>query len=147
MRALLGFTILALFVGSTAVSAKEIDCEMKFELASWSIFYKRGDGKGVITCDNGQSFNVTIRAHGGGISFGKMKIKDGKGQFSPVDNVDELFGAYAQADAHAGAGGSAQAQVMTKGTVSLALSGTGKGVNIGFAFGGFKIEKAGAKKD
>ena len=122
-------------------------CEMRFSLKGWSAVYKTADGTGVITCDNGQTANVTVSAKGGGLTFGKSEMKDVTGKFTEVDDISKLFGAYAQGEAHAGAGESAKAGVVTKGEISLAFSGTGKGVDVGIAFGSFKIEKVGAKKD
>jgi hypothetical protein len=124
----------------TSASAAEIDCEMRFELSSWSVFYKRSSGSGTIRCNNGQRMAVSIEARGGGLSFGKSKISNGVGEFSGVDDISELIGGYASAEAHAGAGHSAKGQVVTKGEVSLALSGTGKGWDVGVAFGSFIIK-------
>lgn len=122
-------------------AAKEIDCELKFSMESWSILYKAGEGEGTISCDNGQKVPVALKTRGGGLTVGKAKIIEGKGDFSKVHSIDELFGSYATAEAHAAAGDAAMAQALTKGEVSLALSGTGKGVNLGFDFGKFTITK------
>lgn len=118
----------------------ETKCRMKFSLSSWSVFYKRSKGQGVITCDNGQRRNVKISAHGGGISFGKSEIVNGHGSFTMVKDISELFGSYAASEAHAGAKKSSAAQAMTKGKISLTLAGTGEGYDLGFAFGSFKIK-------
>jgi len=118
-----------------------LECRMTFNLKGWSAFYKTAKGDGTITCSNGQSAKVKIRATGGGITFGKSEIVGGTGKFSGARSLDELLGSYAQSEAHAGAGKSADAQAMTKGEVSLALAGTGRGVDIGFAFGKFTIER------
>jgi len=138
------FVLASLYsICSTPVFATPTKCTMKFQLDSWSVFYKRGRGTGTIHCDNGQSSKVKIKADGGGISFGKSKITDGNASFSEVLDISDIFGGYATAEAHAGAGKSAQANVMTKGSVSMALAGKGSGVDIGFAFGSFIISKAG----
>jgi hypothetical protein len=121
--------------------AREIDCEMRFDLNSWSVFYKRSSGTGTIRCNNGQAMNVSLEARGGGISFGKSKIRNGVGEFSGVNDISELLGGYASAEAHAGAKKSAKAQVVTKGDVSLALSGKGKGWDLGIAFGSLVIKR------
>jgi len=118
-----------------------VECRMTFSLKGWSAFYKTSKGQGTITCSNGQSAGVKIKATGGGITFGKSEIVDGTGHFSDVSSIDEVFGSYVQSEAHAGAGKSANAQAMTKGEVSLALAGTGRGVDIGFAFGKFTISR------
>ena len=122
---------------------KLVQCTMAFDMESWSAFYKSSKGQGKITCDNGQTANVRIKAKGGGITFGKSDVIGGKGDFSGARNIHELFGSYAQSEVHAGAGKSAAAQALTKGQVSLVLSGTGRGVDVGFAFGKFTIVKAG----
>ena len=132
--------ILALAL-SLPAQAREIDCEMRFDLNSWSVFYKRSSGSGTIRCNNGQVMRVSLEARGGGISFGKSKISNGVGEFSGVNDISELLGGYASAEAHAGAKKSAKAQVVTKGDVSLALSGKGKGWDLGVAFGSLVIKR------
>lgn len=122
-------------------AAQDIDCEMRFDLSSWSVFYKSSSGDGVITCTNGQSMAVRLEARGGGLSVGKSKLKDGRGEFSGVSDISDLLGTYASAEASAGAGAAAKGQVVTKGEVSLALSGTGKGWDLGIAFGKFTISR------
>ena len=119
-----------------------VGCTMIFDLKSWSAFYKSTKGNGTITCDNGQSAKVKIKAKGGGITFGKSDVINGTGRFTGARRINELFGAYAQSEVHAGAGKSAAAQALTKGKISLALSGTGRGVDLGFAFGKFTIARA-----
>ena len=124
----------------------ETKCRMTYSLAGWSAGYSTASGSGTITCDNGQSARVSLRATGGGITAGKSKIVNGSGTFSEVADIGELFGSYASAEAHAGMVGSSAAQVVTKGTVSLAFSGTGKGVDLGVTFGQFVIAKRGARR-
>ncbi len=121
---------------------KLVECRMTFNLKGWSAFYKTATGDGTITCSDGEKARVTIKAKGGGLTFGKSEIIGGTGKFTGARNIGELFGSYAQSEAHAGAGKSADAQALTKGEVSLALHGTGRGVDIGFAFGKFTIERA-----
>jgi hypothetical protein len=114
---------------------------MRYSIAGWSAGYATASGSGTITCNNGQSTRVSLRAKGGGLTAGKSKTINGSGTFSEVGNVSELFGSYASADVHAGVVDSSAAQVVTKGTVSLAFSGTGKGIDLGVTFGEFVIEK------
>ena len=66
-------------------------------------------------------------------------ITDGKGTFSKVGSLSELYGSYASSEAHGGVVKSGDVRAMTKGTVSLAIHGTGSGVDMGIAFGAFKI--------
>jgi len=135
----LGLAWLAL---STPVrAAEDIHCKMQFRLSGWSAFYKRAEGSGTVTCDNGQSMQVHLRAEGGGLTFGKTEIDDGRGNFTGVYDIHEVLGHYGGAEAHAGAQASANSQVVTKGNVSLALTGKGRGWNLGVAFGAFIIER------
>lgn len=117
-------------------------CEMTFTMSGWSAFYKTSSGSGVIKCSNGQKAKVNVSSKGGGITFGRSKIKDAIGKFTEVDDISELFGSYGQGEAHAGAGKSAKASVVTKGDISLAIAGKGTGVDVGISFGKFTIEKA-----
>lgn len=118
----------------------DVKCELTYSLSGWSAFYKTAKGKGNIACSNGQRATVDIDVKGGGVTFGKSEIKNGKGTFSGVSDIREVFGSYGQGGAHAGAVASAGALVMTKGNVSLALAGTGKGVDLGIDFGKFEIK-------
>ena len=136
---LVGLVAMSGPVLSPAVAKEATSCEMKFDFVSTAAFYKKGKGEGTVTCDNGQSAEVKIKFKGGGLTFGKDEIVDGKGNFSEVADISELFGGYATAEASAGAQKSAAAQAMWKGDVSLSLTGLGKGVNVGFSFGKFKI--------
>ena len=134
----------ALALAGTAAPAHalgQVDCEMRFSLSGWSAFYKTASGTGTITCNNGQRMNVSIRAKGGGITFGKSSVEDSRGEFSGVHDISELLGSYAGAEAHAGASKSANSQAMTKGEVSLALAGKGRGWDIGVGFGKFTISR------
>lgn len=125
-----------------AVPAKaSVKCEMTFSMKGWSAFYKTASGTGTVKCNNGQTSAVKLRAKGGGLTLGKSSIEDGRGEFSAVADIDEIFGSYAAAEAHAGAVKSAKATVMTKGEVSLALSGTGRGWDLGIAFGKLTISR------
>lgn len=127
-------------LGGTAQAAA-VDCKLKFTMSGWSAFYKRADGTGTITCNNGQSMAVKLSARGGGLSAGKSTIRDGTGEFSGVQTIDDVLGSYASAEAHAGAVKSSKAQVVTKGEISLALAGTGDGWDLGIAFGKFTIKR------
>jgi hypothetical protein len=119
----------------------KVDCTMKFSLSGWSAFYKRADGTGQVTCNNGQTATVKLEARGGGLTAGKSSIENGSGEFSNVKSIDEIFGKYVNAEASAGAVKSSGAQAMTKGEVSLALAGTGRGWDLGISFGKFTIKR------
>jgi hypothetical protein len=146
-----GFTVPALaaasmlgllsLAGSAPAAAADVKCTMKFTMTGWSAFYKAANGTGTVTCTNGATRKVKLRARGGGLTVGKSTIEDGHGEFSSIASVDEIFGSYVAAEAHAGAVESVKAQVMTKGEVSLALSGKGRGFDLGIAFGKLTISK------
>lgn len=123
------------------VAAKKIDCELKYRLSGWSAFYKTAKGEGTIKCDNGQSMRVALTLKGGGVTFGKTKIDDGRGKFSEVSNINDLLGGYAEAGVEAGAVKSTEAKVLTNGTATLALAGKGEGWNIGLSGAKFTIKK------
>jgi hypothetical protein len=124
------------------VGAGELVCRLAFEMSGWSAFYKTASGAGTVTCDNGQSMVVKLRAKGGGLTFGRTEIEDGHGRFTGIHAIEDVLGHYATAEAHAGSGASSsKAQVVTKGDVSLALTGTGHGFNLGVAAGAFIIER------
>ena len=133
--------VTALMAGGSARAADNgLKCTLNFQLKTWSIIYKSAIGSGTIHCSNGQSLHVKLSAKGGGLTAGKS-TEAGKGEFSPVGSLDEILGAYAEAQAHAGAVNSVQAQVMTKGPVSLALTGKGHGWSLGVDFGELLIER------
>ena len=140
------FAVLSLVALAQPALGASTKCQLKYSLAGWSAGYSTASGSGSITCDNGQSARVSLRARGGGLTAGKSKITNGSGTFSEVADIRELFGTYASADVHAGMGASSAAQVVTKGTVSLAFSGTGKGIDLGVTFGEFVIGKRSARK-
>ncbi|WP_305805477.1 hypothetical protein [Stenotrophomonas sp. YIM B06876] len=134
---LVGSAVLA----PAAQAAGNIDCELRYNLAGWSAFYKTASGSGTIVCDNGARIPVKITAKGGGLTVGKTKITDGKGRFTGAYSLNELLGTYAAAEAHASASKATTAQVMTKGDISLALAGTGEGWSLGVGFGKFVLER------
>lgn len=133
--------ISALPVGNAHAAEATVKCDLVYNLSGWSLIYKRAEGTGTITCNNGQRANVKIAVVGGGLTAGKYQINDGKGEISNVHSINDVFGDYAQAGAEAGVVKSSQAQVLTKGTVSLALAGTGEGVNLGISAGKFTISR------
>lgn len=136
-----GLAVLAVaLLGTVPLQAGTV-CEMTFTMTGWSAFYKTSSGTGTIQCDNGQTAKVKVSSKGGGITFGRSKIKDAIGKFTEVDDISEIFGSYGQGEAHAGAGKSAKAGVVTKGEISLAIVGKGTGVDVGISFGKFTIEK------
>lgn len=119
---------------------RDIDCKLDYKLTSWSLVYKHATGRGMVRCDNGQTLPVRITAQGLGLTAGKWKIDNGKGRFSDVHDIREVYGNYAQASASAGVVKSAETQLLSKGNVSLALAGGGEGINLGVELGAFHIK-------
>jgi hypothetical protein len=138
---LAGMALSLLVAAPASAAEKTTACTMDFTLKGWSAFYKTAKGAGTITCDNGQTAHVRLRAVGGGLTAGKSAVRDGHGKFTPVAGIGELFGSYASAGAAAGAGQSSEAQALTKGEVSLSLTGTGTGVELGVSFGKLTITR------
>ncbi|MHA6205053.1 hypothetical protein ACXU4B_11555 [Dyella soli] len=131
----------ALPVTQARAAEAEVKCDLSFSLAGWSVIYKHAEGEGTVVCSNGQRANVKITVNGGGLTAGKYRIDNGKGDITHVRSIDDVFGDYAQAGAEAGVGKSGEAQVLTKGTTSLALHGSGEGINLGVSIGAFSITK------
>jgi hypothetical protein len=142
MRASVVAIISLLAVGLGGEAVAKMKCSMEFQLKSWSAFYKSGKGTGDVTCEDGKKARVTIRTHGGGITFGKNNII-GHGEFKNVEKIQDIYGSYASAGAHAGAVKSAQAQTLSKDDIDLDISGHGTGVDLGFDFGSFKVSPRG----
>src|SRR5712672_3055594 len=123
------FTVLAPI--ASADDAKSKDCDMTYTLKGWSAIYKTAKGEGTITCKSGETAQVSINVKGGGITFGKTEIYNGKAEISGVGSINDIYGSYATASAHAGVVKEGPVEVMTKGNVSLALAGGGNGVDVG----------------
>jgi hypothetical protein len=128
--------------GPTRAAEASLDCRLSYSITGWSVIYKHSEGRGTVSCANGASMPVRISAKGVGLTAGKWRIDNGRGDFSHVHSISDMLGDYAHAEAHAGAVKSASAQVLTKGKVSLALAGTGRGVDLGVDVGEFTLSPA-----
>jgi hypothetical protein len=141
MRVARGLVLAAVVtVAAGSAEAKPGVCRIDYRIDGWSIFFQSYDGSGTVTCDDGQRRAVAIRLRGGGVTLGKMEINKGKGKFSEVESIEEIFGTYVAVDGQAGATLAAEGRVMTRGKVGLVISGTGRGWALGVSFGGFTIE-------
>lgn len=133
-----------LFAGLSFVAdahaGTELSCKLRFDLSSWSLIYKHVSGKGVVTCNNGQTMKVKLDARGGGLSVGHSTITDGNGVFTALHSVNDVPGTYADVNAQAVLK-EGDAQVLTKGEVSLAIAGVGHGVEMGITLGELTISK------
>jgi hypothetical protein len=125
-----------------AQQKRNVSCEMAFTMKGWSAIVSKAEGKGVVTCDNGQRADVVLTVTGGGLTFGKTEVEDGKGVFTGVTDINDIFGAYGQAEAAAGAVESVSAQALTKGNVGLAITTKGKGWSLGVSGARFSIARA-----
>ena len=120
----------------------DLGCKLDFSLTGWSAVYSQAQGKGVVTCKDGNSLPVLITVKGGGLTAGRTQVDHGTGSFTHVRTIDEVLGRYAQGEAHAGVLKSGTAQLLTKGTVSLALAGSGRGIDLGVDVGEFTLKPA-----
>jgi len=138
---------LVLASGAPALAAGKADdagktkCDLTFSLSAWAAVYEHATGTGTITCDNGQTANVTVTLKGGGLAAGKFRI-DGKGEFSKVHDIADLYGGYAAAEGNAGVVKAGEAALVTKGDVTLGVAGHGEGWNVGVAIGKLTIARA-----
>ena len=98
-RPILSLVVLAALVTLGASSAAAATkCDLSFHLEGWSVFYKTAHGGGRVTCSNGQVRNVVIRMTGGGATVGRSELH-GRGDFSPVADIRQIYGNYANAEA------------------------------------------------
>lgn len=92
--------------GLTATSAQAeapVKCHLTFSMSGWSAIYQHAEGRGKVSCSNGQRAAVTISVHGGGLTAGKFHVS-GHGDITHVYSIKDVYGSYAQAGASAGAG-------------------------------------------
>ena len=134
-----GWLLLAAAATAVPAQADSLSCTMKYTLSGWSAFYKTASGRGTVSCSDGSTMAVKLSSKGGGLTFGKSTIDNGRGEFTGVQNIRDVLGAYAQGGAHGGAGDAAGVAGLTKGEVSLSLKGEGRGVDAGVDVGKFTI--------
>jgi hypothetical protein len=152
IKRITGLAVLALSAaGAFAVTPAKAEeaatkCHMTFSTTGWAAIYKKADGRGTVRCDNGQTATVIIHVRGGGLTAGKFSIEGGKGEFTNVKGIHEIYGEYASGGANAGVVKSAESAAMTKGEVSLAVTGTGRGFNLGVDLSKFEIEPLSSSK-
>ena len=131
--------LLLLPASAASQTSTSTTCRMSYNLRGWSLGLKSATGEGSISCDNGQTADVRIRAKGAGLSAGKYEIRDGRGRFSAVTDIRDLFGSYAAGDVAAGFVKEGEAMAMSKGSVNLALAGKGTGFDLGAAVERFTL--------
>ncbi|TAN25188.1 MAG: hypothetical protein EPN31_15710 [Castellaniella sp.] len=124
---------------------RDLECSLKFNSKQWSALYSSAVGEGIVTCKDGSSMPVAIRAKGIGITAGKWKITDGKGTFTHVARIEDVLGSYLAVSGDVGVAKAGTAQALTKGKVSLVLAGKGKGFDVGVAISSFRISQPGMK--
>ena len=84
-------------VSAARAAEAEVKCDLSFSISGWSLIYKHASGSGTVVCSNGQKAKVKISVNGGGITAGKYRIDNGKGDITHVRSIDDVFGTYAQA--------------------------------------------------
>ncbi|WFC41547.1 hypothetical protein [Pseudoxanthomonas sp. SE1] len=132
-----------LLVGATSAvgSERDLSCALEFSSKEWSALYASVVGEGTVTCKDGMSIPVAIRANGVGITAGKWKITDGTGKFTDVARIDDVLGHYLALSGDVGVVKAGTARVLSKGKVSLVLTGKGEGFDIGIAISDFRISR------
>ena len=124
-----------------APARADVSCKMKFTMSGWSVFYKKYSGHGTITCNDGSTLAVRLFSEGGGITFGKTTIDNGRGEFTGLRSIRDALGDYVSGSAHGGAGETGSNTLVTKGEVTLTLDGDGHGFDFGIDAGAFKIRE------
>src|SRR5262245_40775815 len=127
---------------TNAAAESKVHCKMTFDISGWAFFYRTADGTGVVTCSNGETYDVVLEQRGFGLAAGSGEVKDGSGVFSPVAKSEEILGTYGGSSAVAGAGKGDAAAGYTKGSVSLAVSGRGDIKALGVGGGSLTIKRA-----
>ena len=145
MPVLLAAALLAATSSIAAAAGRDLRCSLTFTSSEWSALYASAVGEGTVTCKDGSSMPVAIRARGIGITAGKWKITDGRGTFTHVARIEDVLGDYLAVSGDIGVSRAGTARALTKGNVSLLLAGKGDGFNAGIAISGFRISKPGAK--
>ena len=108
--------------------------------------YKLQDQKGewhTLASDTKKGEWLVLYFYPKDFTAGKFSIEGGKGEFTNVKGIHEIYGEYASGGANAGVVKSAESAAMTKGEVSLAITGTGRGFNLGVDLSKFEIEPLG----
>lgn len=124
-----------------AAADRYLECTLKFTSKEWSALYASATGEGTVTCKDGPTMRVAIRAQGIGITAGKWKITEGKGTFTHVARIEDVLGSYLAISGDVGVVRTGTARILTKGKVSLALAGKGEGFDVGVAISEFKISR------
>ncbi len=148
LLAAISFLTLLLLVSSIPAAAKssadntasKTKCSLTFSLTEWAVAYEHATGTGTVTCDNGQTAKVAVTSRGVGLTAGKFRI-DGKGKFSKVHDISDLFGTYAAAEGAAGLIKAGETAVVTKGDVTLGIAGHGEGWNVGVSLGKLELTR------
>ena len=115
-------------------------CSIKYNLTGWSFLYKTYKGRGVVQCSNGQSAQVALTLHGGGLTFGVSDIENAKGKLTGVKSLKDIYGTYFSIDVHAGFARAAEARTLFKGYIAGGGSGVGGGYGLGLTFSGLTIK-------
>lgn len=142
---LLAAALLAATSSIATAAERDLHCNLTFTSHEWSVLYASAVGEGKVTCKDGSSMPVAIRAKGVGITAGKWKITDGRGTFTHVARIEDVLGGYLAVSGDIGVSKAGTARALTKGNVSLVLAGKGEGFDVGIAISGFRISKPGAE--
>ena len=97
-------------------------CALRFRMNDAAASGGVASGSGTVTCADGSSLRVVIRAR----RAGNLATRSGTGTFSDVHRISEVLGSYAPPESHAQASASGAGQRLTNGKVSLALDSSGE---------------------
>lgn len=135
--------VLACAIATQAMAQqRNLSCKLHFSSKEWSALYQSATGSGTVSCSNGASMPVDIRARGVGLSAGRWKITEGNGQFTRVSTIEDVLGNYLAISGQVGLYKAGTAQVLARRRVALALAGKGEGFDLGVAISDFTISKA-----
>ena len=75
-------------------SADTTICKLAFDMRGYSGNFEQSNGRGTITCDNGQTATAAIIGRGASLKSGQGGFTGGTGTFSAVLDISALFGSY-----------------------------------------------------
>lgn len=132
----------ALAVGGFATEARaEMKCRLTFSLTGWAALAQHADGTGTVFCADGASVPVLIGVMGRATTAGTYRIDNGKGRFTDVHSMEDVYGTYIHTEADAVEVESLDDDVLTNGEVSLVLAPVGGPVSLGASVDVFVISR------
>jgi hypothetical protein len=96
LRPLAGIALLsAVVLLGAAESGNTTVCKLAFGMRGWSKHFEQSQGRGTITCDNGQTATVEIVGRGASLKDGAGAFgSGGEATFSAVLDISAVLGSY-----------------------------------------------------